>query len=55
MNTEEVIEYFIDLSNKVANIEDPEEKRITLIRELNKYSLDEWCEVGKILRSANLI
>ena len=52
---EEVIEYYKKLKQEVAQIQDPNQRRKTVIDGLEKYSISQWSEVGRILRSANLI
>ena len=54
LNSQEVIKHYKDLKEQVSKIADPVEKHIIVKRGLNKYSLNEWCEVGDILRNANL-
>lgn len=55
LNPEEVISYYKELKEEVSKIADPEEKQRTIERGLNKYSLEEWCEVGDILLRAKII
>ena len=55
LNPEEVINYYKDLKERVSKITDPEEKLRAVTHGLNKYSLDEWCEVGNILIRAKLL
>ena len=55
INPEEVISHFKDLKERAAKITDPDEKRRVVTRGLNKWTLEEWCEVGNILIRANLL
>lgn len=55
LNPEEVISYYKELKEEVSKIADPEEKQRAIERGLNKYSLEEWCEVGDILLRAKII
>ena len=55
LNPQEVINYYKELKERVSKITDPVEKTTAVEKGLNKYTLNEWCEVGDILRNANLI
>ena len=55
LNKDEVINYFKELKEKAAKIKDPNKKLSVVKDGLNRYTLAEWCEVGDILRNANLI
>jgi hypothetical protein len=52
---DEVIKFFIDLKKKISAITDPVERRKAIHCGLNQYTLSEWCDIGRILRTANLI
>ena len=55
IKAEEVIQYYTNLKQEVAQIKDPNQRRKIAIEGLGKYNISQWCEVGRILRSANLI
>lgn len=52
---DKVIEFYKNLKAKVSEIVDPIEREAYINKELGKYSLEEWCEVGKILVDAKLM
>ena len=55
LNHDEVITHYKELKKKISQITDPDERYKAVKEGLNKYSLDEWCEVGDILHNAKLI
>lgn len=55
LNRDEVIHFYTNLKAKSSTIQDTNKKTKFVMSELGKYSLSEWCEIGHILRSANLI
>lgn len=52
---EEVIQHYTKLKQEVAQIKDPNQRHKVAMDGLGKYSISQWCEVGRILKSANLI
>ena len=54
VNKEEVISFYTELKKKVSEIEDPKERSKFIDKELDRYTLEEWSEVGRILAIENL-
>ena len=55
LDPQEVIQYYKELKEQVSKISDPMKKQSVVKQGLDKYSLNEWCEVGDILRNAKLM
>ena len=51
----EIIDYFKQVKKTASRIKNSKVKHKYVMHALCKYSLEEWCEVGEILRSANMI
>lgn len=52
---EDVIQYYTELKHEISQIKDPAQRLKTAMNGIEKYTTSQWCEIGRILRSANLI
>ena len=55
IKAEDVIQHYTTLKQEIAQIKDPDKRHQIAMNGLERCSLSQWCEVGRILKSANLI
>lgn len=55
MNEKEVIAFYENLKKQSSSILHEETRRQYICKELQRYSLADWCEIGDILRREGLL